>query len=124
MPRKKRGTPRRRLLRYVTPRRARRGFRGRTFLSPKSTLAGAVGLTLIKKLIGPSSVFGFSLGRWDPAVQKMATGAILNAARLDNWDLVSAGAKEAVAEGITMAIDYATGKAGGGGGGLPTGVAI
>lgn len=99
--RRRRYYPRRRraIVRYLRPRarRYRRGLFGRG-LSAKATLAGSIGLLAMKRLIGENGFI--NLGVWNPPIQKVAAGAILQAARLDNADLFSAGVKEAVAVGI------------------------
>jgi len=73
----------------------------------KSGLAGALGLLAMKKVIGPNSLTGFSLGAYDPAIQKIAAGAVLGFARMDNKDLITAGAKEGIA---TLIDNFTSGK--------------
>jgi len=111
-PRRRRRYGRVRVIRrYVRPvrRRIRRGGRG--LWSWKSVLAGAIGLLAVKKVIGENSALNISLGSYDPAVQKIATGFILSQVGLDNSDLISAGVKEGVA---TIADNLIAGKGIGG----------
>jgi hypothetical protein len=91
-------------------RRVRRG--GKQVWSWKSIIAGTIGLLAMKKVIGENSLLNISLGAYDPAVQKITAGFVLSQVGLDNSDLISAGAKEAVA---TLADNLISGKGLGGG---------
>jgi len=83
--------------------RARKGgaFLGGMGLSPKSIAAGVGVLTLVKRLIGPNSMFGVSLGEYDPPLQKIATGVVCSALKADNKDMISVGIKE----GVSVVLD-------------------
>jgi len=118
-PRRRRRYGRVRVIRrYVRPVRSRIRRGGRGLWSWKSVLAGAIGLLAMKKVIGENSMVGVSLGSYDPAVQKIATGFILSQVGLDSSDLISAGVKEGVA---TIADNLIAGKGIGGFGKTTTG---
>ncbi len=81
---------------YVTKLR-RRAKQTRSFLgigNPMHYLAGAVGLVAAKKLIGQNSITKWSMGAYDPALQKIAVGAASQFLNLDNADMISVGVKE------------------------------
>ncbi|MEM2169875.1 MAG: hypothetical protein QW186_08780 [Candidatus Bathyarchaeia archaeon] len=89
---------RRRLSPRRAARRIRRGLRGLgRYMSWKSIIAGVATLWVMKKLIGENSLTGFSVGNYDPAVQKIATGFVDQAVGMDNADMISVGIKEGVA---------------------------
>ena len=90
-------------IRYVRAkvRRARARARGLGIkgLSVKDMIAGTVGLIVAQRY----QPFG---GQYKGAVDKVATGLVLNVAKLDNKDLITAGIKEGLA---TLANSYLSG---------------
>lgn len=85
--------------RYARARRrgGKLGFGG---FNIKNILSGVIGLFLAKKAVGTNSLLGFSMGLYDPGLQKIAAGAGLGAVGFDNHDLLTAGVKELVATAI------------------------
>jgi len=102
--------------RYVGARR-RIGRKGLGGFNVKNILSGVIGLFLAKKAVGVNSLLGFSMGTYDPGIQKMVAGVGLGAVGMDNRDLLTAGVKESVA---TLIDNYMGGGGlfGGGGNGL------
>ena len=61
----------------------------------KSMIAGGAGLIAVK-MVRERFI---NLGNYNTAVDSIATGAILGMLKLDNKDLITAGIKQAVAQG-------------------------
>ena len=111
--------PRRRgQFRRVSRRAARRRFGGAVRRSRRrgglltrggmlNNVVGALGILAAKKLVGENSMVGLNLGAYNPAVQKIGAGFILQAIGRDNADLMSAGVKEGIA---TVIDNYTSGR--------------
>ncbi|MBA7635864.1 hypothetical protein ES703_43468 [subsurface metagenome] len=72
-----------------------------------NSVIGALGILAAKKVVGENSMVGLNLGAYNPAVQKIGAGFILQAIGRDNTDLVSAGVKEGIA---TVIDNYTSGR--------------